>query len=179
MQDESGQMKNKYFILTIGLYVVWLILAVSLTGCSYVPKNWYDVTLETYREGFAEHWRGGDAGLNISDEKKDPDNEFGYLLRDLDGDGAPEVLVGLIDDSAETKFTDIVIWHRDLGARQVFSTGEGYYIYLCDNNVIRMDSWYGSETRTQYMVYDSSDNAFPIVDGGSRPLKVELTSFTE
>lgn len=49
MQDESGQMKNKYFILTIGLYVVWLILAVSLTGCSYVPKNWYDVTLETHR----------------------------------------------------------------------------------------------------------------------------------
>ena len=57
------------------------------------------------------------------------------------------------------------------------SAGEGYYMYLCDSDIIREDSWYGSHTKTNYMRYDSKDNSFLIVDGGSKPKKVELTGF--
>ena len=172
-------MKNNTIKNQIKFLAITLASVILLAGCSLkkpVPKNWYDVTLETYREGFRTGWKD-EQGLNITDEQKDPNNKFGYLLRDLDGDGASELLIGIIDDSTETKFTNIIIWHRDFGARVVFTTGEGYYLYLCDNNVIRQDSWYGSETQTQYMVYNSDENSFPIVDGGSNPQKVTLTPF--
>ena len=96
---------------------------------------------------------------------------------DLDGDGIDELLIGIMDGAEETKFTNLIIKHRDFGPTQSFSTGEGYYMYLCDNNVIRMDSWYGSETRTEYMEYDSKNNSFPVIDGGSKPKKIELTGF--
>ena len=50
-------------------------------------------------------------------------------------------------------------------------------MYLCDDNVIRMDSWYGSETKIDYMVYDPEGDSFLIVDGGSNPGHFELKEF--
>ena len=146
-------------------------------GSYFIPPNWYDETLAYYEEGFRSGWKNETEDMYISDELKDESIEFGYLLKDLDGDGADELLIGIIDDSDETKFTDICIWHRDFGAFRVMSTGEGYYMYLCDSNIIREDSWYGSQTKTRYMRYESKDNSFEIVDGAGKPLKVELTSF--
>ena len=101
------------------------------------------------------------------------------MLRDLDGDGAEELLVGIIDDEPETKFTDILIWHSDIGAFRILSGGDGYYIYLCDNNVIKMDKWYGSQTLTDYMEYNSANNSFTILDPAPAvtPGKYELTPF--
>ena len=159
--------------------VTILMMVLLLTGCGKKEqdKNWYLGTLNYYTEGFQTGWKNETSDFNISDEMKDKNNKFGYLLKDLDGDGIDEFLVGIIDDSAETKFTDIVILHRDFGPFRSFSTGEGYYMYLCDDNVIRMDSWYGSQTETRYMEYNSEENSFPIVDGGSKPQKCELTPF--
>jgi hypothetical protein len=149
------------------------------TGCmiKYIPDNWYNETIEFYRKGFETGWANEKESLPISDEQKDPNNKFGYLLRDLDGDGANELLIGLMDDSEETKFTDIYIWHSDRGSFRIMSTGEGYYMYLCPDNVIREDSWYGSQTKVNYMTYDSKNNAFLHVDGGGKPGKYELTPF--
>lgn len=151
------------------------ICTVMLTGClpKKVPAGWYEDSVEYYKQGFANGWEGNDT----CNQEYFTDSRFGYLLQDLDGDGAEELLIGIIDDAPETKFTDIVIWHRDFGAMRVLSTGDGYYMYLCDDNVIKEDSWYGSQTKTQYMVYDSKENAFPIVDGGGMPKKFELTEF--
>ena len=50
-------------------------------------------------------------------------------------------------------------------------------MYLCDSNVIRVDSWYGSETQTEYMTYNAEGDSFLVVDGGSMPQKVTLTPF--
>ncbi len=155
------------------------ISALLISGCSFSPKpaTWYEPTLDYYKEGFESGWANEDPKLFISDEMKDTGNSFGYLLKDLDGDGLNELLIGIKDDSDETKFTDVYIYHSDLGPYRVLSGGEGYYIYLCDDNVIRMDSWYGSETEIKYMSYDSNDNAFLIIDSGSKPGKYELTDF--
>nr|MCR4846641.1 hypothetical protein [Eubacterium sp.] len=92
-------MKNNTIKNQIKFLAITLATVILLAGCSLkkpVPKNWYDVTLETYREGFRTGWKD-EQGLNITDEQKDPNNKFGYLLRDLDGDGASEVLIGIID----------------------------------------------------------------------------------
>ena len=153
------------------------ICAIMLTGCmtKKVPQNWYEGTLEYYKQGFENGWKNDDS---VNSEYF-TDSRFGYLLQDLDGDGADELLIGIIDDAPETKFTDIIIWHRDFGPMKVFSVGDGYYMYLCDGNVIKEDMWYGSETKVQYMVYDSKDNSFPIVDGGGIPKKFELTEFVQ
>ena len=86
-------------------------------------------------------------------------------------------MIGIIDDKDVTRFTDILIWHRDIGAFRIMSAGEGYYLYLCDSDLIREDSWYGSETKTQYMRYDSKDNSFLIVNEEGKPQKFELTAF--
>jgi hypothetical protein len=155
------------------------ISALLISGCSFSPKpaTWYEPTLDYYKEGFESGWANEDPKLFISDEMKDTGNSFGSLLTDLDGDGLNELLIGIKDDSDETKFTDVYIYHSDLGPYRVLSGGEGYYIYLCDDNVIRMDSWYGSETEIKYMSYDSNDNAFLIIDSGSKPGKYELTDF--
>ncbi len=59
------------------------------------------------------------------------------------------------------------------------SAGEGYYLYLCTDNVIREDSWYGSKTKINYMTYVSKDNAFHHVEAGGKPGKYELTPFVE
>ncbi len=148
-----------------------------LGGCSNIPKDWYDATVDYYREGFSSGWANEDPKLYITDEMKDPDNKFGYLLRDLNGDGAYELLIGIIDDSEETKFTDLYIWHSDFGAFRSLNCGEGYYMYLCDGDVIRMDSWYGSQTKIDYMEYNPEGDSFIIVDGGSNPGHFELTEF--
>ena len=158
------------------------VMALTMSGCgmlggSKLPKDWYKESIEYYREGFSSNWANEREDLFISDEMKDPENKFGYLLRDLNGDGVDELLIGIIDDSEETKFTDLYICHSDFGAFRSLNCGEGYYMYLCDEDVIKMDSWYGSQTKVDYMVYDPEGDAFLIVDGGSKPGHFELTEF--
>ncbi|MBR3306927.1 MAG: hypothetical protein IKI75_06715 [Lachnospiraceae bacterium] len=164
---------------TLTLMVSAAAMAVLLTGCGKprIPKDWYEATLDYYREGFSSGWKNERDDLFIQEDLKKGSGDYGYLLRDLDGDGANEVLIGFNDGSDATKFCDVYIWHRDFGAMRVFTCGEGYYMYLCNDNVLRMDSWRGSETEIRYMVYDSGDNSWPIVDGGSEPLKLDLTEF--
>ena len=157
------------------------IITLILTACfkPKVPEDWYTESLNYYQEGFACNWSNEEDDYYIIDELKDPDTEFGYLLRDLDGDGANELLIGIIDDAPETKFTDILIWHSDIGPFRILSGGDGYYIYLCDDNVIKMDKWYGSQTLTDYMEYNSDNNSFTILDPAPAvtPGKYELTPF--
>ena len=142
-----------------------------------VPDDWYEETLKYYKDGFSSKFSNERSDLSISDEMKDENNKFGYLLRDLDDDGDDELLIGIIDDSAETKFTDLYIWHTDFGARRTFSKGEGYYMYLCEDNIIREDSWRSSETEGRYMKFNGKDNAMTILDTTATPQKFELTPF--
>ena len=142
-----------------------------------VPKDWYEETIKYYTDGFSSNFANERSDLTFSDEMKDENNKFGYLLRDLDDDGDYELLIGIIDDSAETKFTDLYIWHTDFGARRMFSTGDGYYMYLCENNIIREDSWYGSQTEVRYMKFNGENNSMAVLETTATPQKVELTPF--
>ncbi len=172
---------NIGYLRKISWIITGCLLFMFTTGCvvRHIPKDWYKETIEFYEEGFASGWANEKENLQINDEQKDPNNRFGYLLRDLDGDGADELLIGLIDDSEETKFTDIYIWHSDIGSFRIISAGEGYYVYLCPDNVIREDSWYGSKTKINYMTYVSKDNAFLHVEAGGKPEKFELIPFVK
>ena len=170
-------MKNQLVRLVLAGLMILTLCGCSLNFGNKVPKDWYNETLDYYSEGFSSDWANEDPKLYISDEMKDPDNTFGYLLRDLNGDGVDELLIGIIDDSEETKFTDLYIWHSDLGVIRSLNCGEGYYMYLCDDDVIKMDSWYGSQTKIDYLKYDPEGNQFMYVDGGSNPGHFELTEF--
>ena len=167
-------------ILTIAMLVTTLP---GLTGCKLKNKDWYNVTLDVYREGMKTNWANEDqyTGLNISDDlkTKDPNKQIGYLLVDLDKDGVDELLVGFNDGSTATKFTDVLVWHSDLGAYKLLGGGNGYYIYLCASNVLAVDSWYGSQTQRQFMTWDSKTNSFPVIDGEGKylPMKWDLTEF--
>lgn len=157
-----------------------LIIAMLVSGCtsgSKAPKDWYEETINYYKNGINTNWSGDTMKVHLSDDIKNTSNDLGYLLIDLDEDGSDELMIGMNDGSAETKFLDVYVWHSDLGAFQILTGGDGYYIYLCGNNVIRMDTWYGSETKTEFMKFDSSNNAFLIVDEQGFPRKVELTPF--
>ena len=181
----------------------------AFTGCALVgaadkknkaPEKWYNETLQYYKTGFENGWKGvdpadyhlktgasvkaygpsGEIEPEVKEEYKNSADKFGYLLRDLDGDGTAEVLIGFDDGSAQTKFTEVCVWHSDFGAFNVMSAGDGYYMYLCNDNVLRVDSWYGSETRTEYMKYDHEGNSFIMVesDASLQPGKYELKSFS-
>ena len=102
-----------------------------------------------------------------------------FLLVDLDEDGVDELLIGFNDGSTATKFTDVLVWHSDLGAYKLLGGGSGYYIYLCAGNVLAVDSWYGSQTERTFMTWNSKTNSFPHVDGEGKylPMKWDLTEF--
>ena len=177
----------KRFCATSLVVVLLLVSVFSCTGCftallKKAPKNWYEDSVEFYREGLNTGWANDDPEyrLNISKDLKDPYNkEIGYLLVDLDKDGVQEFLVGFNDGSTATKFTDVLVWHSDLGAYKLLGGGEGYYIYLCADNVLAVDSWYGSQTQREFMRWDSKQNAFPVIDGEGKylPKKWDLTKF--
>jgi hypothetical protein len=167
----------KKIIVCIFLFAA---MALALTGCDNkpkIPEEWYKETLKYYSEGFADGWKAEKDTLFVADEMKDTNNRFGYLLKDLDGDGADEVLIGFMDDENETRFIDVFVWHSDIGAFRILHAGDGYYIYLCENNILRVDKWYGSKTLTDYMKYQPGNNSFLKVNETAAPLKCGLTAF--
>lgn len=152
----------------------------TLTSCGTnekIPEDWYKETLKYYTDGFSDGWSTERSGLEVADEMKDPANKYGYLLKDLDGDGTVEVLIGVLDDSPETKFIDLYIWHSDIGAFRIFHSGDDYYMYLCENNIIRMDSWHGSTPEIRYMKFNPENNSFTVLNETATPQKCELTAF--
>ena len=164
---------------TILCVAVLLSVVYGVSGCSRKPKDWYKSALEYYSNGIKNGFTEENRKLFVSDDLKDPYNTPGYLLTDLDGDGVDEMLIGLISDGSYTKFTNVVVYHSDLGPYCLLGGGNGYYIYLCAGNVLRVDSWYGSETKSEYMKWNSKDNAFNVIDGEGKymPMKWELTAF--
>lgn len=179
------------------------VMAVSMTGCGLaykvlntldppdpddpndryrlykvVPDNWYEETLKYYNEGYSGDFANERSDLPFSDEMKDKNNKFGYLLRDLDGDGDDELLIGFADDEKETRFTELYIWHTDFGAMRMFSCGGGSYMYLCEDNLIRDDSLVEYEGKPRYMKFNGENNSMTILnDVTGTPQKVELTPF--
>ena len=156
--------------------ITFMSLVFTLAGCSgkRAPKDWYKETLNYYREGFASEWKNERADLFVCEEMKDSDYKFGYLLRDLDGDGTDELLIGF-NDGDVTKFTEVYIWHSRLGSFRIMASGGGYYVYLCDGDILREDYWYGSQTKTRYLEFDSDNDSFRVVNGGGMPKMLELT----
>ena len=170
--------------LSTVLVVIMLVSALPLlSGCVIKPKNWYKEVLAYYTEGVNTGWTNENTSLNVYPskdmKKKDPNKKFGYLLVDLDKDGVKELLIGFNDGSNATKFTDVIVYHSDLGPYKLLGGDEGYYIYLCANNVLANDSWYGVETKRDFMVWESKSNSFPYVDGEGKylPKKWDLTEF--
>lgn len=167
--------------LAASVLSVMLLMTVvfGFTGCKKAKKDWYKNCLEYYRDGIKNGFTKSYGNLHVPEELKDKNNRIGYLLRDLDGDGIEELLIGLIDDGTDTKFTNVIVRHSDLGDYNLLAGSGGYYIYLCSQNVLRVDSWYGSKTKMEYMKFDSKSNAFTIVEGEGKylPLKWELTEF--
>ena len=175
-------------------------------GKNKAPKHWYNKTLDYYKAECDSHWKANldpkdyelTRGITGSsyivhadgtkeevasgyEEYQDENNRFGYYLTDLDGDGTDEVLIGIVDDSEATKFMELCIWHNDFGAYNPMTNGNGYYFYLCEDGIIRNDTWYGSKTKTEYMKYDSEENSWPIIEPETppKPLKCTLVPFDE
>lgn len=177
----------KRVIATILTVSFMLSVAAGLTGCFRAPKDWYKSTLDYYAEGVKTGWanennvdnEGTGLGWEVADEIKDPNNDIGYLLVDLDGDGTDELLIGFNDGSNATKFTDVVVFSFGTGANRLMNGTNGYYIYLCASNVLCDDSWYGSETQRSFMKWDGKNQYFTVIDGDGKylPKKWELTKF--
>ncbi|MBQ5330359.1 MAG: hypothetical protein J6F31_03805 [Oscillospiraceae bacterium] len=149
------------------------------------PKDWYMETIKYYAYGVHTNWKDNDLYGDVCAELKDPDNHAGYYLTDLNNDGTKELLVGF-DDGGDTKFTDIYIYHPDLKDHVVNSfhaAGEGYYIYLCEGDVIRNDWEYPGqkEPKSDYMKLNKDPvSGWPIQTYDSdppKPVKCELTTF--
>lgn len=162
-----------------------LSVAFSMSGCSLVAKGvtkelWYKGTLKIYKEGLDSGWANEkDIDVFIADELKDPNNDIGYLLIDLDEDGTKELLIGFNDGSTYTKFTDLYVYHRDMGAYQIMHGTAGSYIYLAYDNVIISDSSFGTGADRTYMTWDSTWDEFTSIDGEGKylPIKWDLTEF--
>lgn len=162
------------------LAVTLMILMIpGLTGCKKAPKEWYKETLEYYKDGVNNGFKTTYRNLHVPDELKDKNNKIGYLLIDLDKDGTDELLIGLIDDSASTKFTNVIVAHSDLGTYCLLSGTSGCYIYLCADNVLLMEDTRISTAEKEFLKWNSKKNAFDVIEGEGKYLgkKWDLTAF--
>lgn len=169
-------------ILSTVLSVTLLALMIpGLSGCRRIPKDWYKESIAYYSEGVKTNWANEDKSLrlNISAELKNNSLQRGYLLRDLDGDGIDELLIGFNDTATYTKFTDVIVWHSDLGASQLLGGTNGKYIGLCASNVLSVNTYGSIKDQVEYMKWNHKSNAFDVIDGEGKylPMKWELTPF--
>ena len=171
----------KRVIATVLMVSFMLSVVAGLTGCLKPPKNWYKDVVAFYSEGIKTGWANEDTNTRweVADELKDPNNDIGYLIVDLDGDGTDEMLIGFNDGSTATKFTDVIVFSFGTGPNRLMNGTNGYYIYLCSSNVLCNDSWYGSQTKRDFMKWDGKNSYFTVIDGEGKylPMKWELTEF--
>ena len=176
----------KKAITTILTAALMLAMIPCMTGCKKSPVIWYTGTIEFFRKAIYED--GPDYNENhsfkVAPELKNPNNEVGYLVKDLDGDGVEELLVGFNDGSPYTKFTSVVVMYPDLdiGAYELLSGTNGSYIYLCgaDNVICTVNTFGVTAATTTYMQYEGGTKAeFNVIDGEGKylPTTWELTPF--
>lgn len=86
------------------------LLVLLMAGCApaapapteetAAPESPYEAILEAYTQALEEHWQGAElmeAGLNyLAAEFADPSEDVGFLETDLDGNGTPELLIGVL-----------------------------------------------------------------------------------
>ncbi|MCR5528724.1 MAG: hypothetical protein K6F49_05865 [Saccharofermentans sp.] len=168
-------MRRLYKILAIGLAAI--ILTGVIRSCLIAPKDWYQMTLRYYKEGYSSSWSNERPDLKVYDVLKNRPSKSGYLLTDLDGDGDDELLIGFTDIAGATRFTDIYTWTRSDGAHRALTRGDGCYIYLCADNVIRVDSFSGTDVVSQFLKYDHKSDSFTEVNGEYAPKIMNLNSF--
>ncbi|MBQ8979827.1 MAG: hypothetical protein IJ080_08755 [Oscillospiraceae bacterium] len=149
------------------------------------PSDWYKETVGYYENGAKTGWKDESLYGDVSAELKDPDNHAGYYLADLNSDGTDELLIGFTE-GGETKFTDVYIYHPDLKDHVLNSfkaAGDGYYIYLCEGNVLRHDWEYPGkkEPQSDYMKLAKDPvSGWPMQDYDSdppKPVRCDLKTF--
>lgn len=168
-------MKKTYKLLAAGLAAI--VLCGVLRSCLMAPKDWYQMTLRYYKDGYGCSWSNERPDLKVYDVLKNRPSKSGYLLTDLDGDGDDELLIGFTDIAGATRFTDIYTWTRSDGAHRALTRGDGCYIYLCADNVLRVDSSNGAVIISRFFKYDHKSDSFKEVDGEYAPKIMDLHSF--
>ena len=169
----------KRTLATVLTVAFLLALVPGITGCKIIPKKWYEPTLSYYSDGIKNGFTEEYGNLLVPSDLKDSSVKKGYLLADLDNDGVDELLIGLIDDEDCTKFTNVIVFHTDLGPYSLLTGSSTNYIYLCYDNVIEMDGAGERYNEPTFMKWNHKDNSFTVIDGEGKflPMKWDLTPF--
>ena len=121
----------------------FLLTLTACVGCAKkTPKECYNEPIGYFRDGISLGWDKVDpekygvkevvrgsayvtnadgstaSGVTVTtgpSDYRDKSNQFGYLIKDLDGDDTMESLIGLTNDAPQTQFLDLYIWHNDFG----------------------------------------------------------------
>ena len=167
----------KKYIKFLAPLLALIVFAVSMHGCMLAPKDWYIMTLRYYQDGYASGWANERPDIKVYDVLKRRPSKSGYLLTDLDGDGDEELLIGFTDIAGATRFTDVFVWNREDGAYHALSKNEGCYIYLCADNILRVDFSNGVTTTSRFLRFDHKSNSFKEIEGEYAPMMIDLHSF--
>ena len=167
---------KKYKILLAAL-LAGIVLALCVHGYMLAPKDWYRMTVRYYQDGYASGWANERVDIKVYPVLKNRPAKSGYLLTDLDGDGDDELLIGFTDIAGATRFTDVFVWNRKDGAYHALTRGEGCYIYLCADNILRVDTSDGVQIHSRFLRFNHKSNSFEEVDGTYPPRIVGLQSF--
>ena len=104
---------------------------------SVVPTA-YESIIAQYRTALKDNWDGqklSDAELNLMIGDIDP-KTVGYTVKDLDGNGIPELVIGTI--SGDNFYGKLILvlytMNKDGDAIQVFSSADRNRYYYADNN---------------------------------------------
>ena len=178
-------MNKKY--KKVGVILAFSAIILSFTGCglgdlgkkvrNQVPKDWYAATRDIYEKEFKEGWSSDNSSVRPLEAYKDKSRKFGYYLIDLDGDGNDEFLVGYDNGTKPTVFTDLYIWHPDVGSFRILNVDDGMALYLCTDKTIKMVDGEGTSEEIRYFKYIKEDHALENLQSGGEPMMVNLTYF--
>lgn len=122
---------------------------------------YYNKLIETYRTAIREEWEQSELDkLDLGPLHYEPQplsSDYGYELRDINGDGLPELVLGVYRDDVRAEICEIYAL-QDKEPVKVFENAIRTNINIYKDGTIRTDSSVRAGSMIQYMFYELNDD---------------------
>ncbi len=148
MKSKVPSLKKMLFCATAFLLCMTVLSAPAFAAGSALPDAYQEV-LEGYKlllstpvlsEMTEESFTEMGVSPLLRDLTETEKKNFGYALKDLNGDGVPELFLGVNNEEFNDSFNQV--WTViDGKAASIYTTSEGNALYLLSDGLMKHESW--------------------------------------